>query len=476
MTDQIKFGTDGWRGVIAEDYTFENVRRAAQGVARYFAANYRARERGMVIGYDFRFGSEHFAAAAAEVLAAHDIPVLLTERGTPTPVISYAVLANSAAGAINITASHNPGTDNGFKVRNEFGGAVEPSVLQEIEALIPEPADVKRLGLSEAMNRPTPLVRKFDAAEAYLAHLPDMLDIAPLKQAGLAVVHDPMWGVGTGWLKRILDGGATTVSEIHSGRNPIFPDMKRPEPIPPNTARLQETVPAQHANAGFLTDGDADRVGFVSETGRFINQLEVYALLAYYLLEIRGKRGPIVKTISTTTMLNKLGKLYNVPVYETGVGFKYVAPKMLEVNAMIGGEESGGFAIGGHMPERDGILCSLFLMDLMVKLNKAPSQLLEHLFSIVGPHYYDRIDTPFPPERNRQVRERIQTQKPTEIAGIKVTDINTLDGFRYGMEDGGWMLIRFSGTEPIIRVYTETTHADKVQEILHAGLRLAGLE
>ena len=470
----IKFGTDGWRGVIAEDYTFANVRRAAQGTAHYFL-QHGARERGMVIGYDNRFASETFAAAVAEVFAANGIPVLLTETGTPTPVISYAILANKAAGAVNITASHNPPSDNGFKVRSEFGGAVDPNVLLEIEAAIPSDASsVKRIALTDALSQK--MVEKFDASTAYLAHLPDMIDVAPLKSAGLNVVHDPMWGVGSGWLKRILDGGKTTVTEIHSGRNPIFPDMKRPEPIPPNTARLQETVPALNASAGCLTDGDADRVGFVAENGRFVNQLEVYALLAYYLLEIRGWRGPIVKTISTTSMLDKLGKIYDVPVYPTGVGFKYIAPKMLEVNAMIGGEESGGFAVRGHMPERDGILCSLFLLDLMVQLKKTPTQLLDHLFGIVGAHYYDRIDTPFPPERNAEVRAKIANEKPSQLAGIKVLNINTLDGFRYEMEDGGWMLIRFSGTEPIIRVYTETTHGDKVQDILQDGLRLAGLK
>lgn len=474
MAQAIKFGTDGWRGVIAEDYTFENVRRAAQGTAHYFV-QHGARERGMVVGYDNRFASERFALATAEVLAGNGIPVWLTEIGTPTPVISYAVLAHKTAGAINITASHNPGADNGFKVRSEFGGAVDPNVLVEIEAAIPASGDgAKRLEADKAQKQG--LITKFDASTAYLAHLGDMIDVEPLKRAGLNVVHDPMWGVGSGWLKRILDGGTTTVTEIHSGRNPIFPDMKRPEPIPPNTARLQETVPAMGADAGCLTDGDADRVGFVAENGRFVNQLEVYALLAYYLLEIRGWRGPIVKTISTTSMLNKLGKMYDVPVYETGVGFKYIAPKMLEVDAMIGGEESGGFAVRGHMPERDGILCSLFLLDLMMKLDKTPTQLIDHLFGIVGAHYYDRIDTPFPPERNAEVRAKIASEKPTELAGLKVMSINTLDGFRYEMEDGGWMLIRFSGTEPIIRVYTETTHGDKVQDILQDGLSLAGLK
>jgi phosphomannomutase len=395
------------------------------------------------------------------------------DGGTPTPLISYAVLANKAAGAINITASHNPGTDNGFKVRSEFGGAVDPEVLLEIESLIPDILGVKRMTLADA--EAANLVRTFDPGAAYLAHLPDLIDVAPVKAAGLRVIHDPMWGVGSGWFSRILAEGATTVSEIHSGRNPIFPGIKRPEPIPPNTAALQKTVVEQGASVGLLTDGDADRVGLVAENGRFVNQLEVYALLAYYLLEVRGWRGPIVKTISTTSMLNKLGELYNVPVHETGVGFKYVAPKMLETDALIGGEESGGFAFRNHMPERDGILAGLFLLDLMVQLDKTPLQLLDHLFGIVGPHYYDRVDTPFPPARNREVRERIRAQEPVSLAGLKVTGINTLDGFQYRMEDGGWMLIRFSGTEPIIRVYTETTRQDKVQDILRAGLELAGL-
>jgi phosphomannomutase len=285
-----------------------------------------------------------------------------------------------------------------------------------------------------------------------------------------------MWGVGAGWLKQILAGGTTRVDEIHNVRNPIFPEMRRPEPIPPNIDKLSQAVVAAKAHAGIATDGDADRVGFIDENGRFVNQLEVYALLALYLLEVRGWRGPIVKTVSTTTMLNKLGSLYNVPVYETGVGFKFVAPKMLETNAMIGGEESGGFAFRGHMPERDGILAGLFLLDFMVRTGKSPAQLIDFLFSKVGPHYYDRIDTPFPPERNQEVRDRIKNQNPATIAGFKVLNINTTDGFKYDLDDGGWMLIRFSGTEPIIRIYTETTRQDKVQEILQAGLALAGLK
>ncbi len=473
MPNDIQFGTDGWRGVIAEDYTFDNVRRAAQGTATYFL-KHGAAERGMVVGYDHRFQSENFALAAALVLAGNGIKAWVVNRGTPTPVISYAVLALKGAGAINITASHNPGTDNGFKVRSEHGGAVDPDALKEIEASIPPRSGVRQMAQDEAIAGKR--IEFFDPAPAYLGHLKDLIDVEPIKRAGLKIIHDPMWGVGTGWLKTTLAGGTTQVVEIHNVRNPIFPEMKRPEPIPPNIDKLREAVVADKAYAGIATDGDADRVGFVDEHGEFVNQLQVYALLALYLLEVRGWRGPIVKTVSTTTMLNKLGALFDVPVYETGVGFKFVAPKMLETNALIGGEESGGFAFRGHMPERDGILAGLFLLDFMRQTGKSPAQLIEHLYSKVGPHYYDRIDTPFPPERNQEVRERIKNQKPATLAGMKVTNINTLDGFKYDLEDGGWLLIRFSGTEPIIRVYTETTRKEKVQDILQAGLELAGLK
>jgi len=224
-----------------------------------------------------------------------------------------------------------------------------------------------------------------------------------------------------------------------------------------------------------INDGDADRIGIGDENGEFVNQLRVYALLAYYLLEVRGLRGPIVKTLSTTTMLDKLGKIYDVPVYNTGVGFKYVAPKMLEVDAMIGGEESGGYAFKGNVPERDGILAGLYFLDFMVKMNKKPSELLEVLFEKVGAHYYDRIDTPFKGDRADKIK-RIETANPDKIGGLKVTELVTVDGYKFVLEDGGWLLIRFSGTEAIIRVYCETTYPDKVEAILQDGLAIAGID
>jgi alpha-D-glucose phosphate-specific phosphoglucomutase len=470
----IKFGTDGWRGRIADNYTFNSVRRCAQGFAEYMIAT-AGKGVTIVVGYDKRFSSEHFASSVAEVLAANDLKVLLTDSATPTPTISYSVVANNAAGAINITASHNPPWDNGFKVRDEHGGAIDPNGLKEIEALIPENADsVQRIPIKQALSKR--IVKYFDPVPAYMEQLNRLIDLEPLRNAGLNVMVDPMWGNGAGWLSRIFADSNTKISEIHNHRNPIFPEMSRPEPIPPNVNAGLEASLGNNSDVLVIFDGDADRVGLGDELGNFVDQLRVYGLLAYYMLEVRGERGPIVKTLSTTTMLNKLGKLYDVPVHETGVGFKFVAPKMLEVDALIGGEESGGYAFKGHVPERDGILAALYLLDMMVRLEMKPSQLVERLFEKVGAHYYDRIDSPLPPGDRSEYEARIQSAKPDVIGGFKVTDINTLDGFRFSLEDGGWLLIRFSGTEPIVRVYCETTDPDRVQPILNDGLNIVGID
>lgn len=473
MVQEIKFGTDGWRGHVGEDYTFANVRRCTQGFATYLAEEgYQGRR--VVVGHDRRYQAEQFASAAAEVLAANGFKVYLTEGPTPTPVISYSVVEKKAAAAVNITASHNPYTDNGFKVRDENGGAIDPEGLLRIEKNIPTSEDqVQRVVISDALEVGSIVL--FDPAPAYIKHIQTLIDLQPIKDAGLRILIDPMWGNGAGWFPRLIGGGETEVFEIHQERNPNFPEMIRPEPIPPNVdVGLQATL-GHNADVLIINDGDADRLGIGDEKGQFVNQLRVYALLAYYLLEIRELRGPIVKTLSTTTMLDKLGKLYNVPVHHTGVGFKYVAPKMIEVDAMIGGEESGGYAFKGNVPERDGILAGLYFLDFMVKMNKKPSELLEVLFDKIGAHYYDRIDTPFKGDRAEKIK-RIETSDPETIGGLKVTGLLTLDGYKFELEDGGWLLIRFSGTEPIIRVYCETTYPDRVKAILQAGLKIAGID
>ncbi len=473
MTYKIKFGTDGWRGEIAEDYTFDNVRRAAQGFASYLLEK-GFTGRWVVVGHDKRFHSENFAAAASEVLAANGLNVYLTDDATPTPVIAFAVVDKKACGAINITASHNPPTDNGFKVRDPNGGAIDPDGLKRIEALIPDTVEeTKRMSLNQAMSENK--VVYFDASEAYIANIQKLVDVQKIKDAGFTVLVDAMWGNGAGWFTKLLSGGKTRIIEIHNTRNPSFPEMKRPEPIRPNIdVGLKATV-ENKADVLLITDGDADRCGIGDENGEFINQLRVYALLALYLLDARSERGDIVKTLSTTTMLNKLGKLYDVPVHETGVGFKYVAPKMMETNALIGGEESGGYAFRNNVPERDGILAGLYFLDFMVRTGKKPTELLKMLFDKVGEHFYDRVDTPF--SGDRQTREQmILDAKPKTLGGLKVTDLVTVDGFQFKLEDGGWLLIRFSGTEPIMRVYCETMHEDKVKAILDDGLKVAGIK
>ncbi|MEI7848993.1 MAG: phosphoglucomutase/phosphomannomutase family protein, partial [Chloroflexota bacterium] len=368
-----------------------------------------------------------------------------------------------------------PPSDNGFKVRNETGGAIDPQGLVKIEAGIPDSLDdVRQMNYAEAEK--TGKIIKFDPAPAYISHIQKLIDLQPIKDAGLTIVVDSMWGNGAGWFSRLLDGSKTRIIEIHNQRNPSFPEMKRPEPIPPNIDPGLKATLENKADVLIVTDGDADRLGVGDENGEFINQLRVYGLLAYYLLEIRGLRGDIVKTLSTTGMLNILGEIYNVPVHETGVGFKYVAPKMIETDALIGGEESGGFAFRGNVPERDGILAGLFMLDFMVRTGKKPTELLKLLFDKVGGEFfYDRIDSVF--SGNRKDREKlIIDANPLTIGGLKVLKLISIDGFQFRLEDGGWLLIRFSGTEPILRVYCETRHGDKVQAILQDGLKIAGIK
>lgn len=473
QTSTIKFGTDGWRGRIAEDYTFDNVRRCSQGFADYLRSTMPSDRlaRGVVIGGDRRFNSEHFAAAAAEVLAANGIPVHFCGGGVPTPAISYSVKARGAAGAINITASHNPPTDNGFKVRDESGGAIAPEGLKRIEQLIPpEAASVKRVKFADALSAGT--IKQFNADSQYLEQLRRMIDLDPIRNSGMRILVDPMWGNGAGWFPRLLSGRKAEIIEIHSERNPAFPEMSRPEPIPPNVDAGLAEAKRSRADVLIITDGDADRVGIGDENGRFIDQLRVYGLLAMYLLEVRGMRGAIVKTLSTTSMLDALAKLYGVPVHETGVGFKYVAPKMTETDALIGGEESGGYAFRGHVPERDGILAGLFFLDLMCRTNLKPSQLLDRLFEKVGPHYYDRIDIVIDEARRDTLVGKLKAHLPRRVAGMDVAKTNLSDGFKYILKDGSWLLIRFSGTEPLVRIYSEAPSEERIRAILEDGRKL----
>lgn len=482
MTQPIKFGTDGWRAVIADSYTYANVRRCAVGLGRYLQAE-RTAEQGVVIGYDTRFGSPAFAEVAASALTALNIPVYLCDRSAPTPTVSYAILQQQAAGCIIITASHNPGSYNGFKIRPSYAGSARPEIIKAIERHIPDEAESHQPPLDHA--RQAGLLTDINPLPDYLAQLERLANLPRIQAAGLQVVVDAMHGAGGGLWPMLLGqppqqvenptpNRLTSLTELRGQPNPNFPGMHNPEPLSHNLTQLAETVKAV-GDIGLAADGDADRVGVLDERGQFVNPLQLYALLLMYMLEVRGERGPIVRTITCTTMANKLAARYNLPVHEVPIGFKYVGPKMVDVGAMFGGEESGGYAYGNHIPERDDFLSGLYLLDFMAATGRSVRGLVDDLFEQIGPHFYDRIDLTYEASQRPTIMERVSQAKPDALAGLKVTGLLTVDGYRFDLEDGGWLIVRFSGTEPLLRIYCETTHGDKVQSLLDEGRTLAGV-
>ncbi len=450
------------------------MRICAQAVANYLKQT-ELDKRPLVIGYDTRFASEDFAAASAEVIAGNKIKVYLCSKAAPTPVVSYAVLDNKAAGGIMITASHNPASWNGFKYKAEGGFSAPNEITAEIErhiANILSSKKIERLSLAEAVS--AGLVEYFDPDSAYFKQLARLINLEGLRQHRLKIVVDPMYGAGIGYFKRLLEGGKLEIIEINGERNPSFPGIQ-PEPIARNLTKLSKLVREQKADVGLATDGDADRIGIVDEKGEFLTPLQVFALLCLYLLEVRGERGAMVKTLTSTNMLLRLGEIFDVPVFETAVGFKYVAPLMIEKKAIIGGEESGGYGFRGHVPERDGILAGLYFLDFMAKTGKTPAQLIDYLYGKVGPHYYERTDFPLTPDKRQKLIGQITHATPDYIADVKVVKLDTTDGFRFLLADNSWLLIRFSGTEPLVRIYAESNSLERVRKLLENGKQLLGI-
>ncbi len=466
----IKFGTDGWRAIIADTFTIANVKLCAQATANYLLT--KEKKPSVVIGYDTRFGSPAFAKAAADVMVANGVHTYLSHDPVPTPVTSYGVITRKATGAIVITASHNPASYNGFKIKSSDGASLPIDDVAIIEANIKQLdySDIKSVNATETLNG---LFEYVDLYEDYYKHVAELVDLNNIRNSKLKIAVDSMHGAGIGYLKKIINGAK--VSELHNDINPNFPDMNQPEPIDANLHKMESFIKSEHYDIGLATDGDADRLGVIDENGVYLTQLQVYALLAYYMLEVRKEKGMIVKTITTTNMLYKLGKLYDVPVEEVNVGFKYVAPVMIKNNALIGGEESGGYGFRGHIPERDGILAGLFFIDLMIRTGKKPSELINKLYDLVGPHYYDRDDVKFDESQRYEIIQKLAANQPKEILGVKVDHVRTDDGFKYYLEDGSWLLIRFSGTEPLLRIYTETDSKERVDALLKEGAKLAGV-
>ena len=486
MTDapavtRIVFGTDGWRARIAEDYTFENVRRCADGVARYVVAK-GEQAKGVVIAYDRRFASEHFAMATAEILLAHDIPVAFAAQAVPTQMSSFEVLERGASAGIVITASHNPWTDNGFKVKSPSGSAAGPDMLTVIEGGIAETGGVELARRPFAEAEAAGLVDRYDPYEGYVRFVRRTLDLDALKAADAHVLVEPMWGAGAGWISRMLAGGRIKVTEIHQERNPYFGGVN-PEPIRPNVDEALGMLAGGGYDMGLLLDGDADRAGAADEQGTFIHQLEVTGLLMYYLAEHRGFRDPVCISVNNTSMAARLGEHYGIKVYETPVGFKYIGPKMIETGAMMGAEESGGFGFGMHLPERDGVYADLLLLDLFLRERARGiwpvSKILARFHELAGPSFYRRIDVHFDRTSYDRVKRHVlvglKDEPPAELAGQPVTRtqaLTTNDGFKFFVADGSWLLVRASGTEPLIRIYTESTSAELREAMLVSGEQL----
>ena len=475
----IVFGTDGWRAKIAEDFTFENVRRCADGVARY-VVDRGEQAKGVVLAYDRRFASEHFAMAAAEVILAHDIPVAFGSQAMPTQLCSFEVVERGAAAGVVITASHNPWTDNGFKVKAPTGSAGGPDMLAVIEASIAAGAPIERRAFADA--EAAGLVDRYDPFERYEQYVRRTVDLDELKAARIDVLVEPMWGAGAGWLSRLLAGGRIRVNEIHQERNPFFGGVN-PEPIRPHVNEALTRIVRDGHELGLLLDGDADRAGAADEQGNFIHQLEVTGLLMYYLAEHRGLREPVVVSVNNTSMAARLGKHYGIEVFETPVGFKYIGPKMIETGAMLGAEESGGYGFGMHLPERDGIYADLLLLDLVLKEMARGvhpvSKIVAQFHELAGPSFYKRVDVHVDPaayaDTKRRLLEGLVGTPPTSLAGQPVTEtmaLDTKDGFKFFVDDGSWLLIRTSGTEPLVRVYTEATSVEARESLVGAGEEL----
>ena len=478
---RIVFGTDGWRARIADEYTFENVRRCADGVARY-VIDRGEQTKGVVLAYDRRFASEHFAMAAAEVLLARDIPVAFASHAVPTQMSSYEVVERGAAAGVVITASHNPWTDNGFKIKAPTGSAAGPEILSVIEGTIATNGGtaIERRPFADA--EAAGLVERFDPFEGYERYLRRTVDLDSLRAADASILVEPMWGAGAGWISRLLSGGKIRVTEIHQERNPYFGGVN-PEPIRPNVDEALGMLSRGGYDLGLLLDGDADRAGAADEQGNFIHQLEVTGLLMYYLAEYRGLRDPVVISVNNTSMAETLGKHYGIALYETSVGFKYIGPKMMETGAMMGAEESGGFGFGMHLPERDGVYADLLLLDLFLReraVGRWPvSKSLAAFHELAGPSFYRRVDVhveraAYPALKDRLLVD-LRANAPSELAGAPVTRsvaLETNDGFKFFVGDGSWLLVRFSGTEPLVRIYTESTSPEAREAMIAAGERL----
>lgn len=468
----IKFGTDGWRAVISDDFTFDNVKKVAQAIADYITRDTAAlpvKERATVVGYDTRFLSEKYAELIACVFAANGIRTILSDRPTPTPSVSFTIKDRGMIGGIMVTASHNPARYNGIKFKAYYGGSANPEITKKFESY---------LGQSEVRYAPAAELRE-QGLLAYENFIPQHLDfirkyvdLKALRKAKLKVLVDSMYGTGNNYIADLLKGGAIKVDTIHNVCNPGFGGIN-PEPIMPNLKELAEKVKKGKYAIGLATDGDADRLGVALPNGKLLTGHKVMTLLLLHLLEDRGMRGDVIQTLCGTDLIRKICRKYGLKMHETPVGFKYICEIMLTDDVLVGGEETGGVAFKDSIPERDGVLSGLLILEMLAMRKKKVLDILKAIDKEYGSYEYRRLDVKYPDEKKPKLMDLCKNNPPKEVLGKKVVDINRLDGYKFICEDGSWLMLRLSGTEPILRVYAEAATEKKALAILEEGKRIA---
>lgn len=483
----INFGTDGWRAVISDTFTFHNLRLITQAIADAVASEDwlnshhiegATDQKCMVVGFDTRFLSDRYAAEAARVLAANGYKVFLTSADVPTPVVSHAVRQINAIAGIMITASHNAPRYNGVKLKAAYGGSAAQEQCRKVEVYLNDnEARARGPNLMDFDRaREAGLIERFNPTPAYYEHLRELIDLEKINEFPLRVVVDSMYGSGRGQIRGFLQGSGCEVFEVRAEMNPGFGGI-HPEPIACYLGALASAIAAGHGQLGLATDGDADRIGAMDGRGKFVDPHKIMALALKYLVEERGLRGKVIKTVSTTQMINRLADKYHLEVLETPVGFNYIADWMIKDNVLIGGEESGGISIHGHIPEGDGILMGLLLTEMVSHMRAPLEDLVEALLDEVGPSEYTRLDLRLPrPVAKSEMVARLENEAPDAIHGNRIVQINAVDGVKYSFEDDSWLLIRPSGTEPVLRVYAEARDSKTVDALLAFGRSIAGLD
>lgn len=464
----IKFGTDGWRAVIGDDFTYANLEIVTRATARWLLLS--NPEPSVVLGHDTRFQGRAFSEYAARVFGSLGVRVILASRVAPTPAISWGALGYEQDAGIVITASHNPPSYSGFKIKASFGGPATPDQIAQVEQhLDASDADYELRTLAALMHDGT--VEERDVTADYLDVIRARIDTQAIRESGLTIAHDAMYGAGAGLIADLI--GAENVVSLHDTFNPGMMGQA-PEPIERNLSELSQTIVREGCAAGIANDGDADRIGMYDETGTFVDSHQLLALLVRYLHE-RGETGSIVKTFSTTRMLDRMGERYGLPVETTKIGFKYIASKIVEGDVIVGGEESGGMAVKGHIPERDGIYIGLLVVEMLVSSGKKLSELVQSLFDTFGAARNARVDVHTTHERKAAVLERLGGGGLRAIDGREVGEVQTLDGFKHLMDDR-WLLVRPSGTEPVLRVYAEAPSEDEARAVIADAMRQLELE